>query len=67
MLTNEKSSPLDTNTIHDHCLKVAGAALFGFLLSKYEPVKCLRLTASLMIGALPIVVIYPGSPWRALS
>ncbi|XP_031104158.1 solute carrier family 40 member 3, chloroplastic [Ipomoea triloba] len=41
----------------DLLCEVAGAALFGFLLSKYEPVKCLRLTASLMIGALPIVIL----------
>ncbi|CAH9087518.1 unnamed protein product [Cuscuta europaea] len=44
------------NRIDVSC-EVAGAALFGYFLSKYEPVKCLRLTATLMIGTLPIVIL----------
>ncbi|RAL52690.1 hypothetical protein DM860_007458 [Cuscuta australis] len=41
----------------DLLCEVAGAALFGFFLSRYEPVKCLGFAATLMIGALPIVIL----------
>lgn len=38
-------------------MQIAGAALFGVLLSKYEPVTCLKLAAGLMISSLPVVVL----------
>lgn len=38
-------------------LQIAGASLFGILLSKYEPVICLKLAAGLMISSLPVVVL----------
>ncbi|XP_074329142.1 solute carrier family 40 member 3, chloroplastic [Apium graveolens] len=40
----------------DLICEIAGAALFGVLLSKYEPVTCLKLAAGLMISSLPVVV-----------
>ncbi|XP_009609098.1 solute carrier family 40 member 3, chloroplastic isoform X1 [Nicotiana tabacum] len=40
----------------DLLCEIAGAALFGILLSKYEPVVCLKIAAGLMIGALPVLV-----------
>ncbi|KAH6802525.1 iron-regulated protein 3 [Perilla frutescens var. frutescens] len=40
----------------DLLCEIAGASLFGFLLSKYEPVACLKLAASLMMCSLPIVI-----------
>lgn len=40
----------------DLLCEIAGAALFGVLLSKYEPVTCLKLAAGLMISSLPVVV-----------
>nr|WEQ60890.1 FPN1 [Lycium barbarum] len=40
----------------DLLCEIVGAALFGILLSKYEPVVCLKIAAGLMMGALPIVV-----------
>ena len=36
--------------------QIAGASLFGILLSTYDPVTCLKLAAGLMICTLPIVV-----------
>ncbi|PHT98714.1 Solute carrier family 40 member 3, chloroplastic [Capsicum chinense] len=36
--------------------EIVGAAVFGILLSKYEPVVCLKIAAGLMMGTLPIVV-----------
>ncbi|XP_052194110.1 solute carrier family 40 member 3, chloroplastic-like isoform X1 [Diospyros lotus] len=41
----------------DLLCEIVGASLFGFLLSKYEPVTCLRLAAGLMICTLPVVVV----------
>ncbi|GMH07722.1 hypothetical protein Nepgr_009562 [Nepenthes gracilis] len=41
----------------DLLCEIIGASLFGLLLSKYDPVTCLKLAAGLMIWALPIVVI----------
>lgn len=38
-------------------MQIAGVALFGVLLSKYEPVTCLKLAAGLMISSLPVVVL----------
>ncbi|KAK9692157.1 hypothetical protein RND81_09G244600 [Saponaria officinalis] len=40
----------------DLLCEIAGASLFGILLSKYDPVTCLKLAAGLMIWALPVVV-----------
>ncbi|XP_057778818.1 solute carrier family 40 member 3, chloroplastic isoform X2 [Salvia miltiorrhiza] len=40
----------------DLLCEIAGAALFGILLSKYEPVMCLKLAASLMMCSLPILI-----------
>lgn len=40
----------------DLLCEIAGASLFGILLSKYEPVTCLKLAAGLMISSLPVVV-----------
>ncbi|XP_075477432.1 solute carrier family 40 member 3, chloroplastic-like isoform X4 [Primulina tabacum] len=41
----------------DLVCEVTGASLFGIFLSKYEPVTCLMLAASLMTWSLPVVVI----------
>ncbi|KAG8363913.1 hypothetical protein BUALT_Bualt19G0071900 [Buddleja alternifolia] len=41
----------------DLLCEIAGASLFGIFLSKYEPVTCLKLAASLMIWSLPVVVV----------
>lgn len=41
----------------DLICEVTGASLFGIFLSKYEPVTCLMLAASLMTWSLPVVVI----------
>ncbi|KAK9292187.1 hypothetical protein L1049_020147 [Liquidambar formosana] len=41
----------------DLLCEIAGASLFGILLSKYDPVTCLKLAAGLMIWALPVVVV----------
>ncbi|XP_041999497.1 solute carrier family 40 member 3, chloroplastic-like isoform X2 [Salvia splendens] len=41
----------------DLLCEIAGASLFGILLSKYEPVMCLKLTASLMMCSLPILIL----------
>ncbi|KAK3014293.1 hypothetical protein RJ639_008016 [Escallonia herrerae] len=44
----------------DLLCEIAGASLFGILLSKYETVTCLKIAAGLMIWALPVVV---GLTW----
>ncbi|KAK6915677.1 Ferroportin-1 [Dillenia turbinata] len=41
----------------DLLCEIAGASVFGILLSKYDPVTCLKLAAALMILALPVVVV----------
>ncbi|XP_010267955.1 PREDICTED: solute carrier family 40 member 3, chloroplastic-like isoform X2 [Nelumbo nucifera] len=41
----------------DLLCEIAGASLFGVLLSKYDPVTCLRLAAGLVICALPVQVL----------
>lgn len=38
------------------CLQIAGASLFGVLLSKYDTVTCLKLACGLMICTLPVLV-----------
>lgn len=40
----------------DLLCEIAGASLFGILLSKYEPVTCLKLAAGSMICSVPVVV-----------
>ena len=37
--------------------QMAGASLFGILLSKYDIMTCLKFTAGLMTWAVPVVVI----------
>lgn len=44
----------------DLLCEIAGASLFGVLLSRYEQVTCLKLAAGLMIWSLPVVV---GLTW----
>ncbi|KAJ9557607.1 hypothetical protein OSB04_012221 [Centaurea solstitialis] len=44
----------------DLLCEIAGASLFGILLSKYETVTCLKLAAALMMWALPVVI---GLTW----
>lgn len=41
----------------DLLCEIAGASLFGILLSKYEPVTCLNLAAGLMLWSMPVVVV----------
>ncbi|KAJ8467155.1 hypothetical protein OPV22_029707 [Ensete ventricosum] len=41
----------------DLLCEIAGASLFGILLSKYEPVTCLKLACGLTISVQPILVI----------
>lgn len=41
----------------DLLCEIAGASLFGILLSQHDPVTCLKFAASLMIWALPVVVV----------
>ncbi|XP_010914576.1 solute carrier family 40 member 2, chloroplastic [Elaeis guineensis] len=41
----------------DLLCEIAGASLFGILLSKHNPVTCLKLACCLMICALPVLVI----------
>lgn len=36
--------------------QIAGTMLFGVLLSRYDPVTCLKFAATLMIGSLPTMV-----------
>lgn len=38
-------------------MQIAGALLFGFLLSKFHPVICLKVASGLMMGLLPVTVI----------
>lgn len=40
----------------DLLCEIAGASLFGILLSKYDPVTCLKFAAGMMIWSLPVVV-----------
>ncbi|XP_041018159.1 solute carrier family 40 member 3, chloroplastic [Juglans microcarpa x Juglans regia] len=40
----------------DLLCEVAGASLFGILLSKFDPVTCLKFAAGLMLCSLPVVV-----------
>ncbi|KAJ6737784.1 SOLUTE CARRIER FAMILY 40 MEMBER 3 CHLOROPLASTIC [Salix viminalis] len=39
---------------------IAGASVFGFLLSKYKPVTCLKYAAASMIWSLPVMI---GLTW----
>ena len=39
-------------------LQIAGASLFGALLSKFHPVTCLKFAAGLMMGLLPVMVFF---------
>ncbi|KAL4636589.1 hypothetical protein ACB092_03G019900 [Castanea dentata] len=41
----------------DLLCEIAGASLFGVLLSKFDPVTCLKFAAGLMLCSLPIVVV----------
>ncbi|XP_007031168.2 PREDICTED: solute carrier family 40 member 3, chloroplastic isoform X1 [Theobroma cacao] len=36
--------------------EIAGTLLFGILLSKYDPVTCLKFAAGLMMGSLPVMI-----------
>ncbi|KAK6121071.1 hypothetical protein DH2020_045164 [Rehmannia glutinosa] len=49
----------------DLLCEIAGASLFGIFLSKYEPVTCLKMAASLMMWSLPVVVISSLAVLRA--
>uniref|UniRef100_A0A2P2L8Z6 Solute carrier family 40 member n=1 Tax=Rhizophora mucronata TaxID=61149 RepID=A0A2P2L8Z6_RHIMU len=40
----------------DLLCEIAGASIFGILLSKYDPVTCLKFAAHLMIWSLPVMV-----------
>ncbi|KAF9681496.1 hypothetical protein SADUNF_Sadunf05G0007400 [Salix dunnii] len=44
----------------DLLCEIAGASVFGFLLSKYEPVTCLKYAAASMIWSLPVMI---GLTW----
>ncbi|GAU21538.1 hypothetical protein TSUD_35010 [Trifolium subterraneum] len=37
--------------------EIAGALLFGVLLSKFHPVTCLKVASGLMIGLLPVTIV----------
>ncbi|XP_056166148.1 solute carrier family 40 member 3, chloroplastic [Syzygium oleosum] len=41
----------------DLLCEIAGASLFGILLTKYDPVTCLKSAAGLMICSLPVTVL----------
>lgn len=41
----------------DLLCEIAGASFFGILLSKYDPVTCLKLAAALMIVTIPVVIL----------
>ncbi|KAJ0976411.1 hypothetical protein J5N97_018376 [Dioscorea zingiberensis] len=41
----------------DLLCEIAGASLFGVLLSKYDPVTCLKLASGLMICTLPVLIL----------
>ncbi|KAG8486996.1 hypothetical protein CXB51_020431 [Gossypium anomalum] len=40
----------------DLLCEIAGTSLFGILLSRYDPVTCLKLAARLMVWSLPIMI-----------
>ncbi|KAJ9186009.1 hypothetical protein P3X46_005567 [Hevea brasiliensis] len=40
----------------DLLCEIGGASLFGVLLSKYDPVTCLKLATGLMIWSLPVMI-----------
>ncbi|KAB5556006.1 hypothetical protein DKX38_006915 [Salix brachista] len=44
----------------DLLCEIAGASVFGFLLSKYKPVTCLKYAAASMIWSLPVMI---GLTW----
>ncbi|XP_022156388.1 solute carrier family 40 member 3, chloroplastic [Momordica charantia] len=41
----------------DLLCEIVGASLFGIILSKYDPVTCLKFAAGLMLWSLPVVVV----------
>lgn len=41
----------------DLLCEIAGASLFGILLSKYDPVTCLKFAAGSMMWSLPVMII----------
>ncbi|KHG30603.1 Solute carrier family 40 member 3, chloroplastic [Gossypium arboreum] len=41
----------------DLLCEIAGTSLFGTLLSRYDPVTCLKFAAGLMMSSLPVMVI----------
>ncbi|KAE8010331.1 hypothetical protein FH972_006708 [Carpinus fangiana] len=41
----------------DLLCEIVGASLFGVLLSKFDPVTCLKFAAGLMLWSLPVVVV----------
>lgn len=48
---------LATKGYHYMQLQIAGASIFGILLSWYDPVTCLKFAAGLMMWSLPVMVI----------
>ncbi|KAH1138252.1 hypothetical protein AAZX31_10G137800 [Glycine max] len=42
----------------DLLCEIAGAMLFGFLLSKFHPVICLKVASGLMMGLLPVTIVF---------
>ena len=38
-------------------IQIAGASLFGILISKYDPVTCMKFATGLMVWSLPVAVI----------
>ncbi|KAK7344278.1 hypothetical protein VNO77_13715 [Canavalia gladiata] len=42
----------------DLLCEISGALLFGFLLSKFHPVICLKFASGLMIGLLPVTIVF---------
>ncbi|KAK7392088.1 hypothetical protein VNO78_20515 [Psophocarpus tetragonolobus] len=42
----------------DLLCEIAGALLFGFLLSKFHPVICLKVASGLMMGLLPVTIVF---------
>ncbi|KAK7278018.1 hypothetical protein RJT34_23039 [Clitoria ternatea] len=42
----------------DLLCEIAGALLFGFLLSKFHPVVCLKFASGLMMGLLPVTILF---------
>ncbi|KAL5565902.1 hypothetical protein UlMin_029066 [Ulmus minor] len=42
----------------DLLCEIAGASLFGILLSKYDPVTCLKFAAGLMVWSLPVTLTF---------